>query len=170
MPRKEKDITLRRGALRGRKRLAFYALIKRLFNVDPLDYLPDKLYYTCFNDICLIYGKYLDTIKPITLYEDSWVGLYIRDTLVPSIPLTTRIYERVGFRSALVVGEQGVKAFLYGNDILRESVIEIIPPNTGLYAVIDSMDNSVIGFARWNKRKDVYENIYDLGLFLRELG
>jgi hypothetical protein len=36
--------------------------------------------------------------------------------------------------------------------------------------VIDSTDGAVIGFAKWNNTKAVYENVYDAGVFLRKLG
>lgn len=69
-----------------------------------------------------------------------------------------------------MVKEQGIKAFLYGNDILPESVIKVIPPLKGVYAVVDPLDEEVVGFVEWSSIKNVYANIYDAGVFLRKLG
>lgn len=170
MPDKEKKLVLRKGVLKNKMRKSLYSLLRKLFDIEPGEFIPYELRYICFNELCVIYGKNLDIDTPTILYEDSWIGLYIKNIIVPSIPLTSKIFEKTGMKASIVVKDQGVKAFLYGNDILRESVIEIIPPDIGIYAVVDSSDNSIIGFARWSRVKGVYENIYDIGLFLRELG
>ncbi|RLG85170.1 MAG: hypothetical protein DRO39_06275, partial [Thermoprotei archaeon] len=90
--------------------------------------------------------------------------------------------------AAVEVGVQGVRAFLYGNDILLQSVERLYPPikRGGYVAVIDPADGRVIGVARAlydyrsieslveglkrgsaDPNAPVFENVFDLGCFVR---
>lgn len=145
--------------------------LKELYDVDPSNYVPPALRYTCYlKDLCVIYGSKLNAADLTVLYEDSWIALYIKKQFIPSISIVRSIYSNHGVKSAIIVGEQGIKAFLYGNDVLPDSVISIIPPAKDLYAVIDSSDDEIVGFASWDPIKKIYANIFDIGMFLRVLG
>ncbi|MEM4718393.1 MAG: hypothetical protein QXE81_06550, partial [Desulfurococcaceae archaeon] len=137
----------------------------------PGKYIPGILKYLCINkEICNIYGsnRYETDIKYI--YENLWIAIYKEKNIAPSTILIDSIYRDHGIKAALYVKEQGLKAFLYGNDILPESVVRIIPPHYGIYSVIDPEDDVIVGFVKWNSKRRVYENIYDIGIFLRILG
>ncbi len=89
-------------------------------------------------------------------------------------------------RGAVTAKYQGVKAFLYGNDLLAESIGRIYPPidKDLIVAVIDPEDSRVIGVGRslYSYRKiisilrkrrrttPIIKNIFDLGWYLREGG
>ncbi len=171
MSPEKKTLKLKTGALRKPTREKISSLLRRLYNVDSSKYVPSTLRYVCLNeDPCIIYGSKLDIGDLTVLYEDSWIALYTKKRFVPSISIVQSIYSDHGIKSAIIVKEQGVKAFLYGNDILPDSVIDTIPPIGELITVIDSTDGEIVGFVTWNPRRRIYENIFDIGLFLRKLG
>ncbi len=171
MSSEKKTLKLKTGTVSKSTSEKIAKLLSELYGVNPSRYLPSVLNYTCFNEnLCIIYGSKLGLVNLKVLYENSWIAVYTKKRLVPSINIVRSIYSDQGVKAAIIVKEQGVKAFLYGNDILLESVLQVVPPVKKLFAVIDSADNEVIGFAAWNPRRRIYENIYDAGLFLRELG
>ncbi|MEM2524133.1 MAG: hypothetical protein QXS34_05135 [Desulfurococcaceae archaeon] len=171
MPSEKKVAKFKVGVVPGRVVERLRNALRELYGVNPEEYITSGLRYTCLGrDLCIIYGTRYSPSKLFVLYEDSWIALYAKNTLTPSLCLIREIYEKHGMKAAIVVAEKGVRAFLYGNDILPQSVVEIMPPELGLYAVIDSSDMEVIGFAKWDGRRQVYENIYDAGIFLRALG
>lgn len=171
MPSKKKEIKLKVGKVPSRVVDKFKSMLRQLYDANPEEYITRNLGYTCLGEnICLIYNKQHFFPKLLVLYENSWIGLYVKKTLVPSLSLIKEIYKKHGIKAAIIVNEQGVKAFLYGNDILPQSVVKVIPPKLGLYAVVDVSDEEVVGFVRWSSRKRVYKNVYDLGIFLRLLG
>jgi len=108
-----------------------------------------------------------------------------RREFIPSTRLFELAMEK-GFEigCAVVAKSQGVKAFLYGNDLLVSSVERFLHPiEKGVYvAVLDKEDMKVIGigkfvinpedFDRYVKEGKmlipVVENIFDLGIFLRD--
>jgi ribosome biogenesis protein Nip4 len=108
-----------------------------------------------------------------------------RREFIPSTRLFELAMEK-GFKigCAVVAKSQGVKAFLYGNDLLVSSVERFLHPiEKGVYvAVLDKEDMKVIGigkfvinpedFDRYVKEGKmlitVVENIFDLGIFLRD--
>ena len=146
-------------------------MYRSLYGVDVADYSPGPVKYTCLDaTLCVIYGGALALPGARVVYGGLWIATIVKGALAPSISLANRIFKERGVRASLLVAEQGVKAFLYGNDVLPQSVLEVIPPEHGLYAVVDPEDNEVIGFAKWNPEKRVYENVYDAGIFLRSLG
>lgn len=153
-----------------------YNLFKNTFDVNPGEYIGivnrDELRYLCINDLCIIHSIIAGAgeFGTNTIYQGQWVATIVKGEITPSIPLVKKIYSSKGFRAAVLVGEKGVKAFLYGNDVLLESIIEKYEPVDGLVSIVDSSDNEIIGFAKWNPRKKVFENIYDLGIYLRILG
>lgn len=149
--------------------------LEKLFGVDPGKYVKSPVKYTCLReDFCVLYSGLLTErdldARLLVVYEGTWVGLYVKRLVVPSLSLTKSIYRERGVRAAIIVADPGIKAFLYGNDVLQQSVVEVLPPRLGLYAVVDQYDGEVVGFAKWNSKKRVYENVYDCGIFLRVLG
>lgn len=168
MSSREKKISFRKGLLSKSMIEKLKIIIRDHYEVDPSRYIESVLKYLCINELCIIYSS----SKPdkSIIYEGSWIALYSKKTLAPSIPLVKAIYREHGIKAAIIVAEKGVKTFLYGKDILPESIIEIIPPKKTLYVVIDSTDNEILGYAKWNPSKRAYENIYDIGIFLRQLG
>lgn len=146
-------------------------LLKLLYGVNPDDYVRGTARYTCFSpELCVIYSGEHASLGAFLLYEGLWTGLLVKRILVPSINIASRIYREHGVRAAIVVAEKGIRAFLYGNDILPRSVLKVIPPNHGIYAVLDPTDNEVVGFVKWSAKRHIYENLYDAGIFLRVLG
>lgn len=172
MPSKKDEIVLKKGKVPSKILDKLRKTVEELYGVDPSKYIPLLANYVCFNEFCILYSgiKHLEKISATRLFEGSWIGVYYKKLVVPSVTLVKHIYAEVGTKAAVVVAEQGVKAFLYGNDVLLESVLRVIPPRKGLYAVIDSLDGEVIGFAKWDPARKVYMNVYDLGMFLRILG
>lgn len=149
-----------------------YRVLREVFGVGPDEYLRGPLRSFRVNDeICVLYepiGRV--ELKPIALFSGKWAGLSVKGVVVPSIQLLNEIYSGKGPTAAILVAEQGVRAFLYGNDVLTESVIKAYPPANGVVGVIDAADMRVIGVAKFSKKEGVYENIYDAGIFLRLLG
>lgn len=175
MPSEKERLELKTGKTPLKLVLKLKSTIRDLYGVDPDKYIPLNTRLTCIDSFCIIHseipstrGLRLSNLRII--YEGSWLGVYVKRTALPSISLARRILQEHGLRSAILVSDQGVKAFLYGNDILPQSVIKIYPSSTGIYTVIDSSDQEVIGFSKWSSRRKVYVNIYDLGIFLRILG
>jgi len=108
-----------------------------------------------------------------------------RREFIPSTRLFELAMEKgLKIGCAVVAKSQGVKAFLYGNDLLVSSVERFLHPiEKGVYvAVLDKEDMKVIGigkfvinpedFDRYVKEGKmlipVVENIFDLGIFLRD--
>lgn len=105
-------------------------------------------------------------------------------TFVPSVHLFNVVKEK-GFNlgCSVIAKPQGVKAFLYGKDLLALSVEQFLHPiEKGMYvAVIDPEDMVVIGIGRLvidpselgillNEGKVLVvavENVFDLGVLLR---
>jgi 60S ribosome subunit biogenesis protein NIP7 len=172
MPSKKKKLRFRKGVLPQHLRRRFVRLIIELYGEDVVSMIPASLRYTCFEPgLCIVYegdGKLNCSLT--ILYEGPWIAFILGKRIVPSIPLVSRIFREKGVKAAVLVKEQGIKAFLYGNDILPESVIKIIPPLKGVYAVVNPLDEEVVGFVEWSSIKNVYVNIYDAGVFLRKLG
>ncbi|WP_440059374.1 hypothetical protein ACSU1N_06200 [Thermogladius sp. 4427co] len=147
--------------------LAWYAW--KALGVDLGEYVDlSRVYQTCFDDTCLIYA--LSSRAPNTIFDGAWIGVSLGGKAVLSTLLYTEVFNRVGYRAAVIASEKGVRAFLYGNDLLYESIIEIYEPIDSFIAVVDSSDKTVIGVAELDRERRVFRNIYDLGIFLRILG
>ncbi len=113
------------------------------------------------------------------------VGMYLgrvrsrKPRFVPSVNLLHITYCELGVRSALVVSLKGLKPFLYGNDVLKESVINCFEPVRRGYVVgIVGEDGYVYGVGlpvinscselNLLKGSDVVAlNVFDVGWFLR---
>jgi len=115
------------------------------------------------------------------------LGWLFEDVFIPSVGLFRLVKTFIDTDSVLgcaaICGEQGVKAFLYGNDVLVASVQRIIEPfERGLpVAVIDSFDNEIIGVgiaaidareleelrARGEVLRPAVLNVFDLGASIR---
>ncbi len=140
-----------------------------------------------FNEAYLIPPKLKDIIK--TLFKSGRVpysaGLYLgrirkfSPKFIPSINLLQLVYDSLGFRSALIIREEGLKPFLYGNDVLKVSVINCFEPVrrgylvgiVGLDGFVYGVGLSVINSCRElrNLKDDdlVARNVFDVGWFLR---
>ncbi len=139
--------------------------------------------------VLLIDRNNLDTIQDMrknlkVKFIGLLIGLLDNNSFTPLPPLF-ELCIRNGYECGccVLVSEQGVKAFLYGNDILIASVVGISKPvyKNDFVAVVDSTDNSVIGIGRLvvddseiedkklrGKMLDVaVEWIYDLGIAIR---
>ncbi len=175
MPSEKERLKLKTGKTPLKLLLKLKLAIRDLYGVDPDKYVPLNTRLTCIDNFCVIHSEIPDA-RELRLsnlriiYEGFWLGVYVKKTVLPSTSLARRILREHGLRSAILVSDQGIKAFLYGNNILPQSVIKIYPSTTGTYTVIDSSDQEVVGFSKWNSRRNVYVNIYDLGIFLRILG
>jgi len=143
--------------------------VGRAFNAE-LDLLVEvgELKETCFNDLCLIFQGITELSGAV--FSGELVGIVKEGHVVPSPQLYTKLFQRFGWRSCVVATDKGVKAFLYGNDLLLESVAEIYPPVDNYVAVLDYYDYNVIGVAVWDESSKVFKNVFDLGVYLRKLG
>jgi len=149
------------------RRLELY--IHDILRADPRKYILGEPRLTYIGETCIIHEG-LNEYPATTIYSGRWIGLLINDKPYLSPVIYEEIYRDNGFRAAVIAKEKGVKAFLYGNDLLPISVEKIYGPRRGPVAVIDKTDYRVIGVVQWDPRMRVYKNIYDLGLFLRNLG
>ncbi len=154
---------------------------------EILTCIPQKLRITCnlYPGICILTA--IDRDPGLEhLYMGTPVGIVIKGKTYPYPDLLQRIYRCVGeIRSAVEAEPQGVKAFLYGNDLLVASVKKIYRPfkRRDIVGVIDTEDGRVIGIGRASldheeifraraagkDTKAAVENIFDLGWFLRIL-
>lgn len=149
------------------KQLHYY--IDNVLGVDPWRYISNRLYYTCLNNICLI-NEETGRINSVSLiYSGLWIGLIINDRVYLSPQLYEKIYSENELRASIIVNENGVRSFLYGRDILEESIVEKHSPLNNAVSVIDRVDYRVIGVAE-PRDKGIYRNIYDLGWFIRIFG
>ncbi len=165
----EQKITYESKRLARRHLFILENYVRKSLRADPSNYIGNSLIVTCLGKTCIIHeGR--NTYPATTLYSGRWVGLIIDDYPYLSPVLYEEIYMEHGFRAAVIARDKGVKAFLYGNDLLPVSVQKVYGPKKHPLAVIDSTDHRVIGVVRWDPQKRIYRNIYDLGLFLRALG
>ncbi|ADM27247.1 hypothetical protein Igag_0408 [Ignisphaera aggregans DSM 17230] len=131
-----------------------------------------------------IYG-FIKSLSINPILSGIIIGWFRKGEFIPS---TNLFYfgKSSGFRfgCSVIAGEQGVKAFLYGNDLLLTSFRGFIEPvEKGMYvAVVDSGDMMPIGIGRLvvdprevdELRKGgrvlevIAENIFDLGRLLRD--
>jgi len=164
-----KKIKLRIGSLNKRHYRELYHYLENILRVDPLKYIPSKLYYTCFDEICFIHEEAGRLNKASLIYSGLWIGLIINDNVYLSPQLYEKIYYDTGFKASIIVNDIATKNFLYGRDILEESILEKYPPLSNPISVVDHRDRRVIGVAEY-VGKGIYKNIYDLGWFLRIFG
>ena len=168
-PHVEPRITVESKGLPRRHLFILKNYIRKSLRADPSNYIGNSLVVTCLGKTCIIHeGR--NTYPATTLYSGRWVGLIIDDYPYLSPVLYEEIYMEHGFRAAVIARDKGVRAFLYGNDLLPISVKKVYGPTKYPLAVIDGSDHRVIGVVRWDPRDRIYKNIYDLGLFLRALG
>lgn len=162
---------------------------------EVIEKLSDKK-ILCLNSDCeeiyLVDKESIDYMirllsRGIKVYSLSLLIGFIRENrFIPSPYFLELLYSmNRRIRGAVVARERGARAFLYGNDLLLESVYKIYEPfRRGLVVgVIDRKDMRVIGVGeattdldeamKWLKNKDyltrpVVINKFDLGVFLRE--
>ncbi len=113
------------------------------------------------------------------------IGWMRGDEFVPSPWFFEELAKMRGSMAcAALVAEQGVKAFLYGNDVLVASVLRIYEPfpKGSIVAVVDASDGRVIGVGRAAMDGESIEkakrmgrmlsvaiiNVFDLGVLLRD--
>ncbi|MCD6278113.1 MAG: hypothetical protein J7J11_00350 [Desulfurococcales archaeon] len=98
---------------------------------------------------------------------------------IPSANLLQLIYDALGPRRAVEVSEEGIKPFLYGNDILKKSVLKCYEPvsRSEVVGIIGS-DGYVYGVGLSNLQSckelaslsdldEVAQNVFDIGWYLR---
>lgn len=168
-------------------------MLLRIYSPDSMrKCIPERLSEICglFPDICLIVSTGdIHEIRGISrraVYMGRTVGIVIRGTPYPYPAFLQSIYRCTGdIRAAIEAHPQGVRAFLYGNDILVASVKRIYRDFRAgdIVGVIDSEDGSVIGIGRASMTPEdleeaisrrentrvAVENIFDLGWFFRIL-
>ncbi|MET1160307.1 MAG: hypothetical protein ABWW65_05045 [Thermoprotei archaeon] len=166
----EKRIRFRFGKLGKNPSLNLLEYIEKVLGTNPTDYFKLPLYYICLNDLCIVHEKSGKIDGVSLIYTGNWIGVLVGDDVYLSPQLYEKIYSRTGYRAAIVVSEKGIKNFLYGKDVLEESVLKKYPPLDNPVAVIDSYDNRVVGVAIPIRERRIYKNVYDLGIFLRRLG
>lgn len=169
-------------------------MVRRIFKGEEINRcIPRNIRISCniYPGICLLIGDGPAEdriaqlgIKP--LFMGRIVGVAFDGKIYPSPWLLEDLYRCIGkIRSAIEAAQQGVKAFLYGNDLLVASVNKIYGPfkRGDIVAIIDPADGRVIGVARAamapreierarsrGRLTDVAaKNILDLGWFLRVL-
>ena len=143
--------------------------LDKVLKVNPRSYLPDKLYMTCFDKYCIVHEEAGRDEHVTLLYSGEWYGLVVNGKAYLSTYVYERVYAEHGYKAAIVVGEKGVKNFLYGRDVLEESIVERFEPLNNPVAVLDFSDYRVIGVVE-PSRRGVYKHVYDLSLFLHILG
>jgi len=155
----------------------------KLLGVEFRDFIKCRPYIYILGNLgilsCSEYGaKYFNAS---VVYSGEWIGIVVDNKVYLSTIVYERVYKYLGeYRAAIKVSEQGVKTFLYGNDLFASSITEYYEPIYNPVAVIDSFDNRVIGVAepmvdqnelinalKKGLEKPVYRNIYDLGFFIR---
>ena len=170
--------------------------LRRLFSNDYLRCIDLSRGYLLINEFNELF--YVSDEQLINVLNDIWVlkplatglhvGWFFRDTgFIPSPALLEHLYSCLGvIKGAIEVSDLGIKAFLYGNDILLQSVIKVYRPiKEGMYvAVIDNIDKHVIGvgkarydhqelnrlmkFKETKRTLEVISNVFDLGKYLHE--
>lgn len=164
-------VRFKRGVLSGSHYRRLVDYLNEVLGVDHRRYICSEPGLVCFNGVCVVFctaDASLGIDPGSIVYAGPWIGLLRGGIVYPSIQLYEAVYSDVGFRAAIVVSEAGVKNFLYGRDVLEESVVEKYPPLNNPLAVIDREDMRVVGVAE--PRRGYYRNVYDAGLFLRLFG
>ena len=109
-----------------------------------------------------------------------YVGRVARNSLIPSHDFLQHTYEALGHPiKAVTVGNEGLKPFLYGKDVLKASTLKCHPPlRKGDIIGIVGQDNYVYGVGKSTinsceelnnlRRTDpVALNVFDVGWYLR---
>ncbi|MGC9148239.1 MAG: PUA domain-containing protein [Sulfolobales archaeon] len=162
--------------------------LESFFSNKRLVYLENK-----YRELYAISKNFLDYINETLVSKrikiislGLFIGFVRENRFIPSPQFLEELYllsRRI--RGAIVAKEKGVKAFLYGNDLLYESIHRIYEPFKRGYVVgvIDKYDMRVIGVGiaaadleeikEWINKTDfrlkpVVYNEFDLGFFLRE--
>ncbi len=146
------------------------ALARELWNDDINDYLRQHNYATCFDIDCLLWSTSRELVESRVIYEGSWIGIFYRRRLLPSVSLAEKIFEKHGFKAAIVVSSKASELFLYGRDVFESSVLARYEPAGGIVAVLEPVEESVIGFAYYDASCRCFRNLYDLSIFLKLLG
>jgi len=140
-----------------------------------------------FKEAYIISDTLTEVIKVIFSkgYIPYSAGLYIgrirrsKPYFIPSINLLQLIYDELGLRRAIVVSDEGLKPFLYGNDILRKSIIRCYEPlkKNDVVGIVGT-DGYVYGIGlctiescndlrRLRDLDLVAKNVFDVGWYLR---
>lgn len=170
--------------------------LNHLFCNSFLKCLDGKFYILNVGDVKEVYftndRHVIKILEEVSELKPVMLGLFIgwikkNKNFIPSPNLLKHLYDCLGvIKGAAVVSSQGVKAFLYGNDILLESIVKVYKPiKKALYvAIIDAADSEIIGIGKSNydyenliklmkenkknKNVEVFKNVFDLGRFLRK--
>lgn len=166
--RKEK-VLFKHGFLRLELVEEIRSYFLNVLEVEPSIYLCDEPRFTCFNEICVVYCSSIQRTIPdkALIYSGDWLGVLIHGKPYVSPSVYENVFMKKGYRASIFVSDKGCKAFLYGRDILKESIVSAYPPLNNPVAVVDASDHKVIGVAE--PGGELFKNVYDLGLFLRVL-
>ena len=166
--------------------------LARLFGKSQAEAsLRGKVPYICggrFMEAYLVSGDFLRIIEKIEAsgrYPYS-AGIYVgrlrrrKPTLIPSADFLTYLYSVLGRPlRALTVSESGLKPFLYGNDILKASIIRCHPPiDEGEVVGVLGRDNVVygVGLSKIASCREIQGlkptdpvalNVFDVGWYVR---
>ena len=166
-------------------------VVARLFGGDAVKVFDGFSLLVCrgeFAEAYLLRGEVVDLVKDLlgSGRVPYAAGLYAgrlrksHPAFIPSVDFLSFLYSGLGgFRRALVVGERGLKPFLYGKDVLRASVIRCFEPlGRGEVVGVVGEDGFVygVGLSAVNSCREVSglrnvdvvaENVFDVGWYLR---
>ena len=113
-------------------------------------------------------------------------GMYLgrlrkaRPVFIPSTQLLELLYSTHGLARAFMIGESGVRPFLYGKDVLGVSLLKCFPPiEPGEVVGIVGRDGSIYGlglstvgsceeaYRLRGSRRVIARNIFDVGWYIR---
>ncbi len=165
--------------------------VARLFGEDAVKVFEGFSLLVCrgeFAEAYLLRGEVVDLVKGLlgSGRVPYAAGLYAgrlrrsRPTFVPSVDFLSFLYSGLGsLRRALIVGERGLKPFLYGKDVLRASVLKCFEPlSKGEVVGVVGEDGFVygVGLSVIDSCREVEglgsvdvvaENVFDVGWYLR---
>ncbi|MEM1560336.1 MAG: hypothetical protein QXK24_01030 [Ignisphaera sp.] len=172
----------------------FYEYVSRCMELEFINFISSNFSINTFNlkkdwiTVTLVPRELVDSIVKLSntnvLSSGSLCGWIHSGRFVPA-PHLFNLSKRYGYKHgcSVVVKPQGVKAFLYGNDVLLASFDHFISPvRKGDYvAVLDSSDMHAIGTGLLLIDRDevekliregkmlvaIVKNVFDLGIHIR---
>ncbi len=168
-----------------------FAHVARLFGEEALGAVEGYTPVYCFGVFTEVYLLKEPLLGAVELVMRSgrvpyFAGLYAgrlrssRPAFIPSHILVEKIYRHLGRLVRAVRGsEAGIKAVLYGRDLLAESatscyepvelgdVLSVVGPDGRVYAVGLSRISSCEELGRLGRTDTVVKTVFDLGWYLR---
>lgn len=167
------------------------AHIVRLYGEGALGALRGYTPMYCsgaFTEVYLLHARLLEAVETILASGrvPYFAGLYAgrlrsaRPKFIPSHLVIERVYRHLGRPVRAVRAlERGIKAILYGRDLLAESasscyepveegeVLAVIGPDDYVYAIGVSRVAGCDGVAELKRTEAVAQSVFDLGWYLR---